>query len=65
MQALSQSDGGLWTVYTIDNTSTVTKELIEVIYYEGNNVFVSGTLKNGDLVVKGGARKVIEGQSLK
>ncbi len=26
------------------------------------NAFVSGTLKNGDQVIKGGATKVIEGQ---
>ncbi len=65
IKSLSQSDGGLWSVYTVDNSNKITKELIEVIYYEGKNAFVAGTLKNGDLVIKGGASKVIEGQFIK
>ena len=65
IKALSQSDGGLWTVYTVDRSNKIVKELVEVIYYEGTNAFVSGTLKNGDRVVKGGAAKVIEGQLIK
>jgi RND family efflux transporter MFP subunit len=62
IKALSQSDGGLWSVYTVDRFNKINKELVEVIYYEGTNAFVSGTLKNGDQVIKGGATKVIEGQ---
>mgnify|MGYP001201540907 FL=1 len=65
IKSLSQSDGGLWSVYTLDNSNKITKELVEVIYYEGKNAFVAGTLKNGDLVIKGGASKVIEGQFIK
>jgi RND family efflux transporter MFP subunit len=65
IKALSQSDGGLWTVYTLDRSNKIIKELVEVIYYEGTNAFVSGTLKDGDRVVKGGAAKVIEGQLIK
>ena len=61
-KALSQSDGGLWSVYTVDKNNSISKELVEVIYYEGKNVYVSGTLSDGDLVIKGGATKVIEGQ---
>ena len=45
-----------------DRNNSISKELVEVIYYEGKNVYVSGTLSDGDLVIKGGATKVIEGQ---
>ena len=62
LKALSQSDGGLWSVYTVDKDNKVSKELVEVIYYEGKNAYVSGTLSDGDMVIKGGATKVIEGQ---
>ena len=62
IKALSQSDGGLWSVYIVDKNNSISKELVEVIYYEGKNVYVSGTLSDGDLVIKGGATKVIEGQ---
>ena len=57
-----RSDGGLWSVYTVDKDNKVSKELVEVIYYEGKNAYVSGTLSDGDMVIKGGATKVIEGQ---
>ena len=50
---------------TLDRSNKIIKELVEVIYYEGTNAFVSGTLKDGDRVVKGGAAKVIEGQLIK
>ena len=62
IKALSQSDGGLWSVYIVNKNNSISKELVEVIYYEGKNVYVSGTLSDGDLVIKGGATKVIEGQ---
>jgi RND family efflux transporter MFP subunit len=48
LKALSQSDGGLWSVYTVDKDNKVSKELVEVIYYEGKNAYVSGTLSDGD-----------------
>ena len=55
LKALSQSDGGLWSVYTVDKDNKVSKELVEVIYYEGKNAYVSGTLSDGDLVINHGS----------
>tara|TARA_B100001250_G_scaffold226402_1_gene194244 strand:- start:3020 stop:3994 length:975 start_codon:yes stop_codon:yes gene_type:complete len=61
LKSLSQSDQGLWTVYTIDN-NTVVRDIVEIIYFEDDYAFVNGTLKNGDLVILGGASKIIEGK---
>ena len=61
LKSLSQSDRGLWSVYTIDN-SVVVRDLVEIIYFEDDYAYVRGTLQNNDLIVLGGASKIIEGK---
>ena len=64
LKSLSQSDQGLWTIYTIDNNNIVVRDIVEIVYFENDYAFVSGTIKNGDLVVLGGASKIIEGKKI-
>ena len=66
INSLSQSEQGLWSVYTVSNdgTNTVEKDIVQIIHFEKNFAFVSGTLKDGDLVILGGLSKIIEGQTL-
>ena len=64
LKSLSQSDQGLWTIYTIDTKNTVVRDIVEIIYFEDNYAFVNGTIKDGDLVVLGGASKIIEGKKI-
>ncbi len=66
INSLSQSEQGLWSVYSIssDGQNTVVKDLVQVLHFENNFAYVSGTLKDGDLVIKGGLSKIIEGQTL-
>ena len=64
LKSLSQSDQGLWTVYTIDSKNTVVRDIVEIIYFEDDYAFVNGTLRDGDLVVLGGASKIIEGKKV-
>ena len=40
------------------------KDLVEIIYFENNYAYVSGTLKDNDLIVLGGAAKIIEGKKI-
>ena len=47
-----------------DGTNTVEKDIVQIIHFENNFAFVSGTLKDGDLVILGGLSKIIEGQTL-
>ena len=64
LKSLSQSDQGLWTIYTIDSNSIVVRDIVEIVHFEDDYAFVSGTIKNGDLVVLGGASKIIEGKKV-
>ena len=66
INSLSQSEQGLWSVYTVSNDgfNTVEKDIVQIIHFENNYAFVSGTLKDGDLVILGGLSKIIEGQTL-
>ena len=45
------------------NTSTGLN-VVEIIYFEDDYAFVNGTLRDGDLVVLGGAAKIIEGKKV-
>ena len=66
INSLSQSEQGLWSVYTIsdDGLNRVEKDLVRILHFENNYAYVSGTLKDGDLVILGGLSKIIEGQTL-
>ena len=64
IKSLSQSEQGVWAIYTINDQKKVTRDLVDVIYFEGEYAFVNGTLKNGDLIILGGAQKIIEGKQL-
>ena len=66
INSLSQSEQGLWSVYTVsdDGSNRVEKDLVRILHFENNYAYVSGTLKDGDLVILGGLSKIIEGQTL-
>ena len=62
IKSLSQSEQGIWAIYTINQERIVVRDLVDIIYFEGEYAYVNGTLKNGDLVILGGAQKIIEGK---
>ena len=66
INSLSQSEQGLWSVYTVsdDGSNRVEKDFVRILHFENNYAYVSGTLKDGDLVILGGLSKIIEGQTL-
>jgi RND family efflux transporter MFP subunit len=64
IKSLSQSEQGIWAVYTINSEKVVVRDLVEIIYFEGEYAYVSGTLNDGDQIILGGAQKIIEGKSL-
>ena len=69
LKSLSQGTQGLWILYTVlkekNNQFKVAKEIIELIHVEGDSAYISGTISTGDMVVSGGAEKVIENEILK
>jgi RND family efflux transporter MFP subunit len=64
IKSLSQSEQGIWAIYTVNDKKVVVRDLVEILYFKGEYAFVNGTLNDGDLVVLGGAQKIIEGKSL-
>ena len=64
IKSLSQSEQGIWAIYTINDKKVVVRDLVEILYFEGEYAYVNGTLNDGDLIVLGGAQKIIEGKSL-
>ena len=64
LRSLSQSDQGLWALYTIDENNIVVRDLVEIVYFEDQYAFVNGTINDGDLIVLGGAAKIIPGKKI-
>jgi len=52
----------LWALYTINEQNIVVRDLVQIIYFEDEYAFVRGTIKDGDLIVLGGAAKIIPGK---
>ena len=50
--------------YTINDDNTVIRDLVEIIYFEDEYAFINGTINDGDLVILGGASKIIPGKKL-
>ena len=65
LNALSQAEQGLWSVFTVSSDNSAQKDYVELIHIEKTMAYVAGTLKTGDKVIVGGASKVAEGQAVR
>jgi len=54
----------LWRVFVLSNEKNTTLEarIVEVVYTDGNNAFVRGALKDGEIYVNEGTHKLAPGQ---
>jgi RND family efflux transporter MFP subunit len=65
LRALSADVRGLWRVYKVFDTPEGPKvrfENVQIQYSDGNSVFVSGTIKDGDVIIADGIDKLAPGQ---
>ena len=64
VNALSNWLRGLWRVFVLSNKKNTTLEarIVEVVYTDGNNAFVRGALKDGEIYVNEGTHKLAPGQ---
>ncbi len=66
IQAVQQSDRGLWSCYSVVSDATgnsiVARQYLEVLATEANRVLVKGTIQPGDLIVSQGIHRLIPGQ---
>lgn len=68
MNALSESQRGLWSVLAVREVSgvaTVEPRLVEILHRGADSVFVRGTLADNDLVVAGGTSRIVPGQRVR
>lgn len=68
LNALIEGDRGIWSVYIISNASKserVVRRHVEIIYTKPGFAFISGELKDDDLIVLSGASKLVPGQQVK
>jgi hypothetical protein len=65
LSALLEGDKGLWTVLVTregeSGTIITARESVEVIYNEGDRVYVRGTVANGAAVVASGVQRLSPG----
>lgn len=63
--ALTESERGLWGLYTVDSAQTVQRRLIEVLHSDARQAYVRGTLQPNDRVISTGIHRVVPGQRVK
>lgn len=64
ISALASGIRGLWTLYVVDGDKIQTR-LVSIEYSDQEKAYVSGAIKNGDLVVRGGIQRLTPKQTVK
>lgn len=68
VRALTADVRGLWRVYKVnrtpDGSRRVVFENVQILYSEDARAFVSGTVKDGDLIIDGGVARVTPGKKV-
>jgi multidrug efflux pump subunit AcrA (membrane-fusion protein) len=66
--ALVQGEQGLWSVYVAagdrNSEATVTRQLVEVLHTESDQVLVQGLVEEGDRIITSGTHRVVPGQTV-
>lgn len=62
--ALSEGTRGLWNLYVVVD-GVIRRNAVEILHVESRRVYVRGTLKDGDAVVRSGIHRLVPGQAVK
>lgn len=66
IRALTADIRGLWRVYKVQRDGAgitrIAFENVQILHSEGDRVFVSGSLQDGDLVIDGGTARLVPGK---
>lgn len=64
--SLSEGDRGLWTVLVAGAGDAagvaVDRAVVEILHVQGDRVFVTGTLRDGDRLIDAGPHRIVPGQ---
>lgn len=66
-QALSSGVRGLWRLFTVEGEGNqqILSKTVEVLHVEGQQAFVRGALKQGDLLIVNGVQRLVPDQVVK
>ncbi len=67
LSAMQQRSGGLWSTMVLESINGRTiagQRAIDVIYVENDTAYVTGALKDGDLVIAEGTHRIVPGQNV-
>lgn len=65
VSALAEGERGLWSVYvvrTLDDHERAQKSVVEIVHSEGDQAYVRGGIRDGDLVILDGLQRITPGQ---
>ena len=60
--ALVRAPRGLWACYVVGEDGLVARREVSVVHTDGARVYVRGTLRSGERVIRSGAHRVVQGQ---
>lgn len=66
-EALVSGVRGLWSLFVaipVDDDYQLTTKLVEIIHADQNNAYISGALKDGDMIVINGVQRFVPGQKV-
>ena len=67
LSAMQKRAGGLWSTMVLETSDSRTiagQRTIEVVYVENETAYVTGALKDGDLVIVDGTHRIVPGQNV-
>lgn len=65
VSALAEGERGLWSVYVVrdrDDQERAQKSVVEIVHSEGDQAYVRGGVREGDLVILDGLQRITPGQ---
>ena len=63
--ALVRAPRGLWACYVVGDDGVVTRREVSVVHTDGGRVYVRGTLRGGERIIRSGAHRVVAGQRVR
>ena len=67
LSAMQKRAGGLWSTMVLETTGSRTiagQRTIELVYVDNETAYVTGALKDGDLVIVDGTHRIVPGQNV-
>ncbi len=61
LNALTESDRGLWGIYVVNGEQIVERRLVEILHSNANQAFVRGTIEPNDAIVSTGVHRIVPG----